>query len=95
MRRRLYREPQSVAIQIDSTITSSSKKIVRINQQPEEADPVSCVFIASEVESHDNASSKIYHVMVPRSEHSNPESYDAKVKELKNFEDYDGYEVVD
>lgn len=56
---------------------------------------MSCVFIASEVESHDNASSKIYHVMVPRSEHSNPESYDAKVKELKNFEDYDGYEVVD
>ena len=33
--------------------------------------------------------------MVPRSEHSNPESYNAKLEELRNFEDYDVYEVVD
>ena len=33
--------------------------------------------------------------MVPRSEHSNTVSYDAKIKELRKFEDYDVYEVVD
>jgi len=31
----------------------------------------------------------------PRGEHLNPESYDAKIKELRNFEDYNVYEVVD
>ena len=38
---------------------------------------------------------KIYHLMVPRNEHANQESFVAKMKELKNFEDYDVYEVVE
>ena len=38
---------------------------------------------------------KVYHLMVPRNEHSNQESFVAKMKELKNFEDYDVYEVVE
>ena len=90
----LNENPHSVAIPTSSTTPYSTEDIVRINQQCKESSPLSCVFIASEIEIR-HETIKTYRAMVPRDENSNPESFDSKIEELMNLEDYHVYELVD
>ena len=53
------------------------------------------LFISSMKEKNDDDCSKVLHVIVPRSQHHEPSSIQAKKKELEHFENYDVYEVVD
>ena len=42
-----------------------------------------------------NQEQQVFHVIVPREQHSEPSSIQAKENELQHFENYDVYEVVD
>ena len=52
------------------------------------------LFVSSVKEMNEN-SHAVYHTILPRSQHSEPESVEAKLKELEHFENYDVYETVD
>ena len=61
------------------------------DQETSDEGEVQIYITSSEVKEDSN----VYHVLVPKDEHSNKNSYEAKMTELKNFEYYDVYEVVD
>ena len=42
-----------------------------------------------------NQEQQVFHVIVPREQHSEPSSIQAKENELQHFENYNVYEVVD
>ena len=63
-----------------------------ISRKVVESQPVT-LFISTIQEK--NEENEVFHVMVPKSDHSQPSSIKAKQKELEHFANYDVYEVVD
>ena len=73
---------------------SAGEDTVSLNAQETFEEREVQIYLTSSKDKNED-SSNVYHVLVPKEEHAAKTSLEAKMTELKNFEYYDVYEVVE